>query len=427
MYEINSLEDHNILVKRFLIEYFRTYSSSEEGVNYGSFGDSRAKRFVNYIYGYLCFYYFNASDGFKIVEKVKMDSLYGLKITPPFIDSSEFDVEVKPNEDYIVIFNTTAEGQIDHYYEYSSWCYLEPCCPDEVIKKEIESKPKKVVKRVLNGKEVDIFFYIFSFPGGYYFYYKNQTNYVYQEQLKIDLINLVGFDNNDQSNFEINLNPHKDFLLKFKAKNILLPFSFTTHVTYRIFSPNDQNVTPQYQNYSQSEIQQLPRSEFVPNNQPSQNYPKTVSDMLSHQIQSYQTNQSSANSSYPPKNQQASQPLPFQQMPSNQQKLDIPSDFLMRQIHAYGNNEAINPPFNSYHENDVINSQPGMYSNVQEYTEDQTEFHNFSNPSMQQQQMYPKPVKDLMAYQMQNYGTPPMADPSQNLAHQQNNYYNSQY
>jgi len=253
LYEINSLEDHNILVKRFLIEYFRTYSSSEEGVNYGSFGDSRAKRFVNYIYGYLCFYYFNASDGFKIVEKVKMDSLYGLKITPPFIDSSEFDVEVKPNEDYIVIFNTTAEGQIDHYYEYSSWCYLEPCCPDEVIKKEIESKPKKVVKRVLNGKEVDIFFYIFSFPGGYYFYYKNQTNYVYQEQLKIDLINLVGFDNNDQSNFEINLNPHKDLLFKFKVKNILLPFSFTTHVTYKILSPNGQGGTLQFQNYSQNE------------------------------------------------------------------------------------------------------------------------------------------------------------------------------
>jgi len=174
---------------------------------------------------------------FRLVEKVKMESIFGLEITPPYSDNSEFDVTVPENSDFMVLYKTTLEGQMMHHSKHTSWSYLFPDVNEETMKKLIISKAKKVIKRKLMGKEVDIIVYVYAFNGGFCFYYINKTEFTYRERLGLDLFNLISAteeEHNQQTYFKIVLDPGEDFLMQFKVKNPTLPFSYVSRVSYKI-------------------------------------------------------------------------------------------------------------------------------------------------------------------------------------------------
>jgi len=236
-YELNSLEDKLDLLKKFFAVYYRSRPTTDVMIDYGHLGDKRIRRYVDYVFGYLCFYYLNSSDLFRLVEKVKMESLFGLEITPPYSDSSEFDVTVPENSDFMVLYKTTLEGQMMHHSKHTSWSYLFPNVSEEMIKKLILSKAKKVLKRKLMGREVDIIVYVYAFNGGFCFYYVNKTEFTYRERLGLDLFNLISAtedEHNQQTYFKIVLGPGQEFLMQFRVKNPTLPFSYVSRVSYKI-------------------------------------------------------------------------------------------------------------------------------------------------------------------------------------------------
>ena len=411
-------------------------------LDYGFFGDSRIKRYVDFIYGYLGIFYINNSEAFTLYERVRMEALGGLEIMPPFNNSMEFDVIVQPKTNLMVTYKTTMQGQLDYYYKPMSYSYLYPTLSDQFTKNMIMANPKKVIRRKLDGKETDIYLYIYECSGGYCFYYNNRSKYIYQEKLRLDLVNLVDFDHTNQTIFDINLDPQKDFLLKFHVKDILQPFSFTTHVTYKIFLLNFSNKDtatpisagsggpeePQQQRFSKA-IKEVFASQKLTNTlapQPQANTassnrmssfqgeseetqagygqqrgngapPKVVADMFARQYQQYGAGGEMKNVSNVQVNQvREESPSPMKNPPKvvtdmfALQKQQYNST--MPQNNAYNNGGQMNPApqNNNYNpgplQNNAYNPQ-GVQKPVQ-------------NMGAGQQQAMPKVVNDMLNHQM---------------------------
>lgn len=234
-----------------------------------------------------------------------MESIYGLKILPPFNDNFEFDVDVGPESEALVVYKTTPEGHIKHHYKHTSWCYLYPECEDDMLKNLMITRATKVLKRKLNDKEIDIFVYVYSFSGGFSFYYLNKTKYTYRERLGIDLINLIGFDNSDQTYFEITLLPNEDYILEFKVLDLTQPFSYKTHVKYKLYQPDQNNIMNINNGQDPNTMARLDQQQNTNQMAGGNQYmPKHVQQMLQQQIQTYGNNDMAQPYSYPVQKQE---------------------------------------------------------------------------------------------------------------------------
>ena len=72
------------------------------------------------IANYLYFYYINNSENTTLDETVKMKNRKYLEICPPYKNSDEFSVTVKPKTNKLVKFRMTADGQGAFQYSASS-------------------------------------------------------------------------------------------------------------------------------------------------------------------------------------------------------------------------------------------------------------------------------------------------------------------
>ena len=398
LYEINCLEEKMDLVKRFLKQYFRSKPSGEGVVDYGNYGDKRVKRFVQYVYGYLCFYYQNNSDLYGIIEKVRMESLYGLKITAPFSDNFDFDVNVKGMSDFMVVYTTTLEGQVRHHYKHTSWSCLYPDCPEDVIKRLIVSKTKKVTRRKLNNQEIDILVYTFAFSGGYCFYYTNKSKFNYRERLGIDLFNLIGFDNNEQTYFEIILRPGEEYLLKFKVKDLVHPFSYKTRVTYKLYEPNSNMKAMQQGSHNKG------LNSFNANNMPnSQNNQRGSPNTGGHAQNGY-------NQRGPHNNDEDDEDDSGDYDDDDDDESEEAGDFT-HASNAYNNK---NPGYNEQNKNNIGTGQmPRAVNDMMSYQMNNYGSGGSPQPQPQPQQKannpnpssIPKSVNDMMSHQMNTYGS----------------------
>mmetsp|Transcript_10107 Transcript_10107/g.8624 ORF Transcript_10107/g.8624 Transcript_10107/m.8624 type:complete len:166 (+) Transcript_10107:2830-3327(+) len=145
------------------------------------------------------------------------------------------------------MYRTLPEGRKAYHYKYTTWALVYPDCPDTILKKIVLSDPKKVVKRKMKGKEVNVLFYVYAFNGGYIFYYKNDTPLIYSEKLGIDLFNMVTFDGREESSFNFILDPNEEYMLKFKTKDPCMPYSYDSRVRYKLYAPPNKKEDPHFQ------------------------------------------------------------------------------------------------------------------------------------------------------------------------------------
>jgi len=93
--EIRASIDQRSIIEDLIKTYLVTNCDKKGISDYTHLGDGKIKRYVDYVFGYLVFYYKNDSSINVLEEKIRMNSLYGLEILPPHRDSFEFEITIK--------------------------------------------------------------------------------------------------------------------------------------------------------------------------------------------------------------------------------------------------------------------------------------------------------------------------------------------
>jgi len=234
-YEIETQEEKISLVSRFIKAYFLTSPDAKASENYLGLDGDRLHRTIEYVYGYLAFYYLNISDCVTLEETVKMEAISGLQICPPFTDTKQFTVKVAPQNDALVLYNTTRGYPLKYHYRPTSLSVIYPDGDPEIIRDIIIDNATRTVKRKFTKHgEIDVTIYIYEFEGGICMYYQNETGYVYREQISFTLKNLEALDGSIKTNFDIELDPTEGYILRFKVKDPTKPYSYSTKIRFKL-------------------------------------------------------------------------------------------------------------------------------------------------------------------------------------------------
>ncbi|EAR85345.1 calpain family cysteine protease (macronuclear) [Tetrahymena thermophila SB210] len=190
----------------------------KSGEEYVYKNDSQIFRYTNSSFGYFYYVYVNQSTTTTFQEHLTMSKLEHLEICPPYKDSYSFEVELKPQTQKVVKYKILPEGEGNYQYHFK-FTNRFILSKEDLIERIIESQSNKKARKI-KGVETQVYFYSMFHGDGLAFYYQNDTQHTYYEQLKLALTNLKSEDNLDFTQIvNIKIPPKSGKLLKFKEIN----------------------------------------------------------------------------------------------------------------------------------------------------------------------------------------------------------------
>ncbi|KAL4492424.1 hypothetical protein ABPG72_005559 [Tetrahymena utriculariae] len=202
----------------FIDECLAKIPPKKSGEEYVYKNDSQIFRYTNSSFGYFYYVYVNQSTTTIFHEHLTMTKLEHLKICPPYSDSYSFEVELRPQTQKVVKYKILPEGEGNYQYHFK-FTNRFILSKESLIERIIESQSNKKTRKI-KGVETQVYFYSMFHSDGLAFYYQNETQHTYCEQLKLTLTNLKSEDNLDFSQVvNIKIPPKSDKLLKFQEIN----------------------------------------------------------------------------------------------------------------------------------------------------------------------------------------------------------------
>ena len=206
--------------------------------DYQHLGEKNITRNISNIHGYLVFYYKNQSQSKGLREKVAMLALSNLQIIGQHNNNNEFEVELTPGEEKVVLYKPIEEGPFK--YEYKNWSQLFTYFKDpKMMRNYVISNARKVNQKKLHSREMSVWVYTCPEPSRVYFLWVNDSEYAFEEKITFNKKNLVSDTGDERDVFDVNLRPNSEHLLTLKAKDLShgIGFSYSVNYKFRKYIP----------------------------------------------------------------------------------------------------------------------------------------------------------------------------------------------
>lgn len=200
--------------------------------SYDYLGEPLAKRVIGILHGFLVFYYKNESKDKALREKVEMTLLNNLQIQHPYTNNKEFELEVLPGTERVVLYKITQEEGLEYQYKFWAQMHAHYDNPKD-LKQFIIDSAKKVNQKKIQEKAMPVWVYTCPQPSRVYFLWKNDSDLAFDEKITFELKNLVPLSGEETNQFSIFLRPQSEHILVLKARDISQGISFTYSVNFK--------------------------------------------------------------------------------------------------------------------------------------------------------------------------------------------------
>ncbi|CAD8113581.1 unnamed protein product [Paramecium sonneborni] len=190
------------------------------------------RRISGTVAGYLYYWYQNQTTKKTLQEVIFLDKISNLEICPPYQNPAEVQVQCKPLSTVMVKYRVTKQGGGSFGYAMKCQTQVIEAKSEQDIIQQALSKPDQKVQRSIQGKNIQVFFYLVKFPAGVAFFYENKETRAYEETIQFEVANLKGVGIDISQKVVLEVLPGQSKLIQLQSIDPTKGYSFKQSISY---------------------------------------------------------------------------------------------------------------------------------------------------------------------------------------------------